>query len=451
MRALVLEDQNYTAALSIVRALGALGHVAVTVAPYRSPAAFSRWCAEAIIGPRASDRACYADFVLSLLRRNDYDIGFTCTDTVIDIVSAMRAGLPARPDFLLPSEPVLAIASSKFAAQQFATALGLPTVRTIAPESAEQLDAVARQFEFPVVVKGDKGSGGSHVQYASNPDELRRAYRETAASSRLGQPLVQEFIPGNVYLTHVLYDRGQLVAICSHLKERYFPASGGITARAVTVHEPQLDEQVARVFSALHWHGPAKADFKRDARDGLFKLMELDPRISASIAIPCAAGVDMVEMCCQMAAGEPVSPKLNYAEGIRVRYVCRDTMCLAAQPSLLLSYLLDTFNPRIRSNFDWRDLPGTVGLIWRGKWALEDAWAKGEIVGEHTGTVGRRNSRFRTALHRALLLPIVAGLRVAGLLYRGARFARRHVGVALGHTSRAAASLAPGRRGAKGI
>lgn len=418
MRALILEDQNYTAALSMVRSLGARGHATTVAAPFDTPAGLSRWCAEAVLAPWAADRLRYADFIASLLGKRTYDVAFACTDTVVEVVSRLRDQLPARPDFLLPPAYSLQTALSKHASQQFAAGLGVPTPRTIAP-SPDEVDAAGREIGFPLVVKGDNGSGGSHVRYATNLDDLRRAYQETAAKKHLGRPILQEFVPGKGYLTHVLYHRGKPLAVCSHLKEREFPPTGGITAQGITVNEPTLDAQVLEIFSALRWHGLAKADFKRDARDGSFKLMELDPRVSASIEIPRAAGVDMVEMCCRLAAGNAVRTQLTYAQGVRVRYLCRDLLCLAAQPALLPRFLVDTVDRRVRSNFDWRDPRGTLGLLWRAKWAFEDAWSQGQITGEaQTSPVRRPPSRLKCQAHRALLAPTVGALREVGALYR---------------------------------
>lgn len=426
MRAIVLEDQNYTAALSIVRALGALRHTVAVAAPWPTPATLSRWCGEAIVAPWARDRARYRDFVLSLLAAGAYDIGFACTDTVVEAIFDLRTEFPPRPDFLLPPHESLAIALSKLSAPQLAAGLGVPAPRTMAPCSADELEVVAKEWGFPLVVKGETGSGGGHVRYAAHMDDLRRAYQETAASGHIGRPILQEFVPGEVYLTHVLYNHGELVGICSHLKERHFPVTGGVTARGRTVREPQLDEYAARIFSGLRWHGPAKADFVRDARDGVFKLMELDPRISASIDIPQAAGVDMVEMSCRMAAGERIEPRLSYAPGVRVRYVCRDALCVAARPSLVGSFLLDSLNPRIRSDFDWGDMRGNLGLMWRAKWAFESAWAKDQFTATRRGIgVPAHESALRGGLHRAVLMPMLVALRAAVLPYRAARLVRQ--------------------------
>jgi len=453
MKALVLEDSNYSAALSIVRALGRMGHYAVLAAPAETPAMRSRWCHEHVISPLPADEQLYADFVLSLLRARDFDIGFACDDRIIGVISRIRGELPSRPEFLLPPAQSVEIARNKVTAARFAAGLGVPMPRTVSPRDSADLDAAAGEMGFPLVVKADMGAGGAHVRYTNNADELRHAYREIAAMKGVGRPMVQEFIPGDDYLTQVVYDRGRLVAICSHRKLRQFPLAGGVLAKAVTVDEPQLDAQVERIFDALAWHGPAKADFKRDQRDGRFKLMELDPRLPAGIDVARAAGVDLVDVCCQLAAARPIEPQLGYRTGVAVRYVGRDLICVAAQPGLLPAILLDAVNPRVRSDFDWRDLGGTWGLLRRAVWAFEQAWLSGQL----TGQLGGRDpavlsrSRLQHSLHRLVPGLVGGALLGARTLYRAAKAARRCAQASLGHTADAPAASGARRHRGKAI
>jgi predicted ATP-grasp superfamily ATP-dependent carboligase len=453
MKALVLEDSNYSAVLSIVRTLGRLGHEVVVAAPCETPATRSRWCHEHVVSPAPADAEPYAEFVLSLLRARGFDIGFATDDGIMGIISRIRAELPRRPEFLLAPAQSVEIARNKVAAARFAARLGVPTPRTVAPRELADLDAAARETGFPLVVKADMGAGGAHVRYATDADELRRAYREIAAMTGMGRPMVQEFIPGDAYLTQVLYDRGKLVAICSHRKLRQFPLAGGVLAKAVTVDEPQLDAQVERIFTALAWHGPAKADFKRDQRDGRFKLMELDPRLPAGIDVARAAGVDLVGLCCRMVAAGSVEPQLGYRKGVAARYVCRDLICVAAQPGLLPAILLDSVNPRVRSDFDWRDLGGTWGLLRRGAWAFEQTWRSGQLTEQLAGRdpAAPCRSRLRRSLHR--LVPGLAGgaLLSARVLYGTAKAAHRCARAALGRAADVPAAMGAKRHRGKAI
>ena len=424
MKALLLEDGNHSAALSIVRALGRLGHEVVVAAPFETPASCSRWCRRRLLSPRVRDRECYTGFLLSLLNHDNYDVGFTCDDSVAELVSTVREGLPSRPDFLLPPAESLEIARNKVTAQRLAADLGVPTPRTVPLDRPGRLGE-ACALGFPLVVKDSKGSGGRHVRYPASPEELRQAYEELTGARHLGQPMAQEFIPGQGYLTQVLYQRGRLLAICSHRKDRQFPVRGGVTAKGVTVNEPELDAQAERLFSALRWHGAAKADFKRDPRDGQFKLMELDPRISTSVGIAEAAGVPMIAICCALAAGAELQPRLAYRKGVPLHYNDRELLCLAARPGLFLPILLDALDPRVRSDLDWRDLPGTFGLVRRTVWLFDEAWRRGQI----TANPGHApaGAGWRGELDRLTPSLVGRGLLAAGALYRAVRSVRHTI------------------------
>ena len=456
MNVLLLEESNYTAALSIVRALGRLGHRVTTAAPSETPAMCSRWCSNRIISPSSSRPEQYVEFVSTVVERGEYDLAFICDDPVIGAISRNRHALPGRPDFMLPPPESFEIARSKLESQRFAAKLGVPTPRTLDLDSPERLHAAVEELGFPFVIKDSEGFGARHVRYIANAEELREAQRNLATARFRGRPMAQEFVQGpanDVYMTQVLYRHGEPLFVCSHRKLRQFPLHGGTTARGVTVREPQLDAQVLQIFSALHWHGPAKADFKRDVRDGSFKLMELDPRVGASYEISMAAGSNLVDLCCRMVAGEPVQPQLTYARGARMRLLCYDILCLAARPRLLPAFVLDTLNPRVRSDFDWGDLPGTWALLRRGVWIFDDALRNGRITGEafqvvSAPSVGRR-------AHRLALMLIRGGFACPRWLYRASkRLLRRRpiVEAKRGDDDRGVTSAAEsGSRGKEGV
>jgi predicted ATP-grasp superfamily ATP-dependent carboligase len=452
MNVLLLEDSNYTAALSIVRALGRLGHRVTTAAPSETPATCSRWCTDHVVSPPSSRPEQYSEFVRSVVHDGDYDLAFICDDPVIGAISCNRSALPGRPDFMLPPPESFEVARSKLESQRFAAKLGVPTPRTVDLDSPERLHAVGEELGFPFVIKDAEGFGARHVRYIADSEELREAQRNLATARFRGRPMAQEFVQGpanDVYMTQVLYRHGEPLFVCSHRKLRQFPPHGGTTARGATVDEPQLDAQVLRIFSALRWHGPAKADFKRDVRDGSFKLMELDPRVGASFEISMAAGSNLVDLCCRMVAGEPVQPQLTYVRGARMRLLNYDILSLAARPGLLPAFLLDTFNPRVRSDFDWGDMQGTWALLRRGVWIFDDALRNGRITGEAFQVLPAPS--IRRSAHRLMLTLIREGFACPRGLYRAVQGLRRRrplVGLvgADDHRTAASATKATGRR-----
>lgn len=422
MNVLVLEDGNYSASLSAVRALGRLRHRVTVAATFETAAGESRWCDNFVFSPSPRDADRYLDFLVAFRRDSAFDVALVCDDSVTAVVSSARDALDTRPDFLLAPAASVDIARNKASAQRFAASLGIPTPVTMTLDNGADLEAASR-LGFPVVVKDDMGSGGTHVRYAGDAESLRRAYEEFAALGPKGRPMAQEYIPGPGYLTQVLYDHGRLVAICSHRKYRQFPTAGGVTSKGVTVDEPELDAQAERIFTSLEWHGPAKADFKRDPRDGRFKLIELDPRISTTLEVAEAAGVNMVDLCCRIAAGKRVEPQLQYRKGVAVRYAYRDLLCLAVRPGLLPYMLVDAIDPRVRSDFDWQDMSGNRGLARRGIWHFEHLWRSGRLGAalEASPEGLTLQARMRHALGRSSSALMAGGVLASRALYRGVK------------------------------
>jgi hypothetical protein len=58
--------------------------------------------------------------------------------------------------------------------------------------------------------------------------------------------------------------------------------------------DPQLLEHAERILEALKWHGVAMVEFKRDTRDGVPKLLEINGRFWGSLQLAVDSGVDSI-------------------------------------------------------------------------------------------------------------------------------------------------------------
>jgi len=94
----------------------------------------------------------------------------------------------------------------------------------------------------------------------------------------------------------------------------------GIAVASRTVKAPELVEAAARTAAIIGIRGIANIQFKR-AADGVFKLLEVNPRFPGTLPLTGAAGVDMPKLMAAELAGEklPDGP-LPYQELMVVRY-----------------------------------------------------------------------------------------------------------------------------------
>jgi len=194
---------------------------------------------------------------------------------------------------------------------------------------------------YPVVVKGLIESG--KISYANSPQELSRL--------NLNDALIQEYIPGEGYGFFALFNQGRPRAIFMHKRIREYPITGGPSTVAESIYDDELKRQGLKLLKALKWHGVAMVEFKKDCRDGEFKLMEINPKFWGSLDLATAAGVDFPYLAARMAMDGDIEPLFSYKTGIRFRWPFPDdTLHLLANPAAIGTYIRDFFDRDTKTN-----------------------------------------------------------------------------------------------------
>jgi hypothetical protein len=124
------------------------------------------------------------------------------------------------------------------------------------------------------------------------------------------------------------------------------------------------DAAAERLVREVGLEGYTEVEFRRD-REGRPALMEVNPRLSASVELAVRAGVDFPLLLYRWAAGEPLHPVAGYRLGVRMRWLGGELSRLAEAardgdgpdvPALgreLAVVVRDTFRP---SGYDYLDM-----------------------------------------------------------------------------------------------
>ena len=172
-------------------------------------------------------------------------------------------------------------------------------------------DAAARATSFPRFVKPRLGAGSRGAEKITRREDLDALPQD-------GSILVQEYLPGEEYSVDV-YVRGDGRVIAAVPRER-MKTDSGIAVTARTVDVPEVIEFARRVAEEIGVRYVANVQFKR-AADGIFKLLEVNPRFPGTLPLTTAAGVDMPKLLVDDVAGKklPDGP-LPFKEIMVVRY-----------------------------------------------------------------------------------------------------------------------------------
>jgi predicted ATP-grasp superfamily ATP-dependent carboligase len=245
---------------------------------------------------------------------------------------------------------------------------GVAIPRTVIPRDEAHVTGLVREFDMPIVVKGEKGAAAQLVRIVRRRDDVVERYREIVHLERgyAGRPTLQEFIPGDMFLVGAIVEDGEVVRISSHRKDVMFPARGGATVRGTTTWHPELIASALAVFRALRYTGIGSLDFIRDPRDGRFKFLEINPRVWGSFGLS-QRSVDMIGAYAAIAQGLPVTRDLEYRQGVRYHRITGELRLLGQRPWRLFGFLKDSLDPRVTSDLEWRDPRPYLPSFTRGK------------------------------------------------------------------------------------
>lgn len=335
--------------------------VAVTAAAPRrlSMGLFSRYPCRRLLCPDPNtDPERFLDWVEEQVRDGCYPVTLVCGETATWLLSVEAERFAPYTCIPVVEKSRFALCRDKSKTMKEAERLGIPAPKTYYPEDVG-IEAVIDTIPgYPVVLKPCVSNGARGISYPANAEELREQYRKTV--TEFGACIVQEYIPhtGMQYKAEIVIDREQrVIAAGVYDKPRFYPPTGGSSTLNSTVERPDIIEVGSRFLCGIGWYGMGDCDFIEDPRDGVVKLMEVNPRFTRSIKILVEAGIDYPYLLYRMALGLPVEPQLHYRKGLYLRYFLSDCVWFLLSPERF----------RAKPSFFWffgRDLRGEI-FSWR--------------------------------------------------------------------------------------
>ena len=277
-----------------------------------SPTLASKYVTETVRLPAPGDDiAGYRDGLLALAERPDVETIVPLREPDSYVLSKYREEFSEYVTAPWPDFETLESARDRHRLFQRAREVGIPTPETrLLSEWVDWDDETVVKSRYTVLVRENR-TAYPGVQFVSGEPDTDRLAREMGH-----EPIVQECIPdGSEYGFFALFDHGEPVVTFQHRRIRSYTYSGGASVFRESVAHPQLHEQGTRLLSALDWHGPAMVEFRRDPRDGQFKLLEVNPRFWGSLQLAVHAGVDFPYRYYQLARGVRESDD-GYATGV---------------------------------------------------------------------------------------------------------------------------------------
>jgi D-aspartate ligase len=283
--------------LAVARGLGERG-VRVIVLHWtdHDVARLSRHVSEAIRVPHPEhDGTAFVETLLSLGERFAGAVVVPTADEAVRDVARAKQALERYFVVDCPDADVVERFIDKRHTYDLAAERGIPIPRTLVPEGPEDLEAFHEQVMYPCLVKPRESHRyvwhfSTKLAVVESLGEMRSAYR--AAVDAGVDVVIQEMIPGpdSNGVNYNAYRWGdEILAECTARKVRLAPPRFGVPRVVVSADVPAVVAPGRAILEALGLEGFACTEFKYDARDRTFKLLEVNGRhnLSSLLSIRC--------------------------------------------------------------------------------------------------------------------------------------------------------------------
>ena len=302
--------------LSVVRSLGRRGIPVWVLIDEQSIAATSRYALCRQRWPGAQGERYQLDYLLNLAARYDFK-GWTVIPTSDEHAAFLaRYEHDLSADYRIATSPweTFRWAYNKRLSYQLAQDCGVDYPRTWYPR--DRTEVASLRCDFPVILKpAIKISNNPFTEAkawkAGSHAELLNHYAEAARMVDPSTIMVQEMIPGggeSQFSYGAISANGVPLASIVACRRRQYPLEFGRSSSYVeTIRHPAVEAAARCLLARLEYTGLIEVEFKRDQRDGRYKLLDLNPRVWGWNSLSAKAGVDFPYLFWRLSRRKPIT------------------------------------------------------------------------------------------------------------------------------------------------
>ncbi|MBB5157827.1 carboxylate--amine ligase [Saccharopolyspora phatthalungensis] len=291
--------------LGVIRSLGRVGVPVYAVhEDSLAPAAHSRYVrGRWLWSPDPTENGLILEGLAQLAKRIGRPSVLIPTDDAAAIFLAEHGGaLASYFRFAQPPRDLPRQVAGKYSMHELCRQLDVPSAEATLIGAWDQALDFADKVGFPLVAKLSapwlprKGKLRS-TMIVGNADELVEVYQRCGPAA-VGGLMLQEYIPGGRGHDWFFHGYCDAASVCrpafTGVKERSYPAHAGLTSLGRCEDNDELLREATTLLEKLAFSGIVDLDFRWDARDGRYKLLDFNPRLGAQFRLfRDSAGMDV--------------------------------------------------------------------------------------------------------------------------------------------------------------
>jgi D-aspartate ligase len=353
--------------LAIARSLGQRGIPVIVIDDRHSISVYSRYVKHVVKAKDLRDPQKTVESVLEIGRRYDLRdwVLFPTRDETVMAFSLFRERLAEFFRVTTPAWESTRHVWDKKNTYRLAEQIGIPAPKTWSVHCREELSEFDTKLPLaikPSIKENFFYATGAKAWRADTPERLRELFDAAARNINVGEIMIQEIIPGDgeCQISYCSFFRdGQSHSSLTAKRLRQHPREFGRAATYVeTADIPEVAELAQRFLRAINFYGIAEIEFKRDPRDGQYKILDVNARTWGFLALGRAVGVDFTSLLFEDQVGRYVAPCTG-RPGVGWLRLLTDTPVAAIEilrgHLSLRSYIQSLRRMRTEAVFTWSD------------------------------------------------------------------------------------------------
>ena len=230
------------------------------------------------------------------------------------------------------------IANNKYRLYEFMRDNGIKTPKFCRITRAEELEKAFEYVGYPdvaVCVKATELSGSRGIRivdpsksrfdilFHEKPNSFYISYEELKIileeKDEMPEMMVMEALPGKEFSVDLVADHGKILYMAARMSDSI---TASIPMEATLFHDEKAYDIARQVIGKLKLDGSADLDYRYDS-EGNPVLMEINPRIAATMQIFKEGGMNLAYLRIKQLLGEPL-PECTIQTGVKMKRRCME-------------------------------------------------------------------------------------------------------------------------------
>jgi len=231
----------------------------------------------------------YLKTILEVCNRNNIHVLFVGSDVELPVLCKYKDEIENKTGakVITSQENIVNMCRDKYLTYEFLDKNDLNSIPTCLPED---LGTFLKEEKFPLVVKPREGFGSKLFHIVVNRDELNFAIRSIENAN--WKPMIQKYLKNDSkeYTTGITVDSDGRQIMSSITLRKVL--KHGQTYKAYIDKFPKVEKICNQIAHSLGAYGPINIQTRVDTDDNKVKIIEINPRFSASCPMRTVAGIN---------------------------------------------------------------------------------------------------------------------------------------------------------------